>query len=121
MSDDFVKPHPNVHPSITRAMQESQIRGGVWLKDVPVGRTLHVKTRHTTYVLRHRESGWTIEGHLRYCPTERPVTVTGCTYGGSVLKAGFVGRGMYMEFCTPEHPDPIGTSSIEEITESEGV
>jgi NAD-dependent oxidoreductase involved in siderophore biosynthesis len=49
------------------------------------------------------------------------VAIAGSTWGGSMLKQRFVGRGMHLEFCHPEYPTPIVTSPIQEIREPQGV
>jgi hypothetical protein len=45
------------------------------------------------------------------------VAIAGSTWGGSMLKQRYIGRGMHLEFCHPEYQTPIVTSRIEEISE----
>src|SRR5438034_271531 len=56
-----------------------------------------------------------------YAGSERPervlVRIAGSTWGGSMLKMHFVGRGMHLEFKHPEYDTPIITSRILEIRE----
>jgi hypothetical protein len=59
-----------------------------------------------------------ISGHPLYCPQPVPVTITGSTWGGSMLKVRYIGRGMHLEFHHPEYHMPIVTSPIQEIRES---
>ena len=42
------------------------------------------------------------------------VTINGSTWGGSMIKSGFIGRGMHMEFAHPLF-EPITTSVIREV------
>ena len=57
-----------------------------------------------------------ISGHPEYCPdlfwSRSPVPP-----GGSMLKRGFVGRGMRLEFSHPAYRTPITTSRVKEIRE----
>jgi hypothetical protein len=45
--------------------------------------------------------------------------ILGSNFGGSLLKIGFVGRGMYMEFSTENRRGTIITSRISEVEEIE--
>ena len=58
-----------------------------------------------------------ISGHPQYCPEPVQVAISGSTWGGSMLKQRFIGRGMHLEFCHPEYRTPIVTSKIQEIRE----
>jgi hypothetical protein len=63
------------------------------------------------------DSAALISGHPHYCPQPVLVAIAGSTWGGSMLKRRYVGRGMRLEFCHPEYRTPIVTSSIQEIRE----
>lgn len=87
------------------------------MKDVPVGSSLHIQTQNTLYRLRRDTEGdWSIMGHLKYCPVWTKVTVAGSTWGGSMLKMKFIGRGMHMEFYIAGF-SPITTTAIASIEE----
>jgi hypothetical protein len=58
-----------------------------------------------------------ISGHPEYCPEPTLVAIAGSTWGGSMLKQRFVGRGMRLEFCHPKYSTPIVTSCVEDIQE----
>jgi len=45
------------------------------------------------------------------------ITIHGSTWGGSMLKRRFIGRGMQLEFRHPDYSTPIVTSPIQEIQE----
>lgn len=96
---------------------QSEIEGGALLEDLAVGRTLEVTTHHHTYLIEKRADGYYISGHPEYCPDPIKATIAGSTFGGSILKRGFVGRGMHLEFTVEGNRKPITTSSIEEVVE----
>lgn len=116
-------PHPNLAPEVNAAIADSELQGGAWVKDLPVGKTLKVTTRNTVYFIdrvAEGPEGLTIQGHPRYCPESEPVHILGSTFGGSMLKVGFVGRGMHLEFCLTNNQDFRGstiTSQIQEVEE----
>ena len=41
--------NPNLTPEINAAIHESELMGGVFIKDLPVGKTLKVRTQNTVY------------------------------------------------------------------------
>jgi hypothetical protein len=123
------KPHPNLSAEINNALASQELMGGVWLKRpsgdsvkdepfLPVGKALKVQTRDTLYVIEKRgEDEFYISGNAKYCPKPTRCYIQGSNYGGSMLRLDYVGRGMYMEFSTDDHPRVIVTSQIQEITE----
>lgn len=111
-------PHPNLADEVNGNIMQSEIEGGVFLKDLPPTTVLEIDTRHHSYTLVFLgESSALISGHPRYCPQPVPVAIAGSTWGGSMLKLRFVGRGMHLEFHHPEYHTPIITSAIQEIRE----
>jgi hypothetical protein len=111
-------PHFNLSDEVNRQIIQSEIEGGVFLKDLPPETVLQIQTEHHLYtaVLMDDDSAL-ISGHPEYCPQPVLVAITGSTWGGSMLKRRFVGRGMRLEFSHPEYKTPIVTSSIQEIRE----
>lgn len=123
--------HPNLSDSINTRIQEMQILGGVWAQDhpdyvndeiksqpvLPVGATLQVQTSNTLYTIRKTgKATFTIKGHPKFCPVEVPCNIHGSTWGGSMMRIGWIGRGMYLTFSTEQHHGVV-TSKVEEITE----
>lgn len=109
-------PHPHWGDEVNRAIIQSEIEGGVHLNDLPVESVLEIETQNHLYTLVNLGGGGALLcGHPQYCPEPVPVRVHGSSWGGSMLKTGFVGRGMHLEFRHPNFPEPIVTSRIVEI------
>jgi hypothetical protein len=95
---------------------ESEVEGGMKIDSLPVGKTLVVKTMNTTYHIEKRLDGFYISGNPRFCPEPTPVRINGSTWGGSLLKTGFIGRGMHMEFALlNKSGESHATSPIESV------
>ena len=125
------KPHDNLDDRVNAAIAQSEADGGVWFNKLPIGSTLQIKTANRLYLLARERTGcqcgagfdfschclfsqWFILGHPTYCHKWTACRVAGSTFGGSMLKAGFVGVGMHLEFTTAEH-GTITTSVIERV------
>ena len=97
---------------------QSEIEGGVRLQDLKPGSVLRVCTQNTSYEIVVLHGGLAyLKGHPVYCPQAVLVSIAGSTWGGSMLKVHFIGRGMHLEFRHPEYATPIVTSMIVEICE----
>jgi hypothetical protein len=107
--------NPNLSPEINNNIRESELAGGVWWNDSPIKSKVRVKTRNTLYLLEKRDDGTYIEGNAKYCPSPTKASIHGSTWGGSMLKMGWIGVGMHLEFSTEGHPGPITTSEIESV------
>ncbi len=108
---------------INRNIVQSEVDGGVFLSRLKPGTRLLVWTQSRVYtivVIDGAEGRVTISGHPIYCPWPTKARISGCTWGGSMLKMNFIGRGMNLEFCTEVHPAPIATTTIKDITELKG-
>jgi hypothetical protein len=111
-------PHPNLGDDVNRNIVESEIEGGVFLHDLPSATVLQIQTQHHCYTaVLLNEGSALISGHPEYCPQPVLVAIAGSTWGGSMLKRRYVGRGMHLEFRHPEYRTPIVTSRIKEIRE----
>jgi hypothetical protein len=109
-------PHPNLSDELNSNIVESEIEGGVFINDLPPSTVLEIQTMHHCYkAVFLGGSQALISGHPEFCPRPVPVAIAGSTWGGSVLKMRFVGRGMHLEFHHPEYSTPIITSCIQEI------
>jgi hypothetical protein len=116
----FFRCHPNLDDEVNRNIVESEIEGGAFLEDLPARAMLQIQTQHRWYTVVHRGRGeaW-IWGHPAFCPEPVLVRIEGSSWGGSMLKIGFVGRGMHLEFRHPSYRTPIVTSRILEIRQCE--
>jgi len=112
------RPHPNLSDEVNRHLVQSQIEGGVRVEDLVPGSRLQVKTQNTCYrILILFGAMALITGHPLFCPRPVLITIHGSTWGGSMLKVRFIGRGMHLEFHHPDYSTPIVTSPIQEIQE----
>jgi hypothetical protein len=111
-------PHPNLSDEVNRNIIQSEIEGGVFLEGLPPDTVLQIRTQNHFYTaLFLGEGAALISGHPQYCPEPVQVTIAGSTWGGSMLKMRFIGRGMHLEFHHPAYSTPIITSAIQEIRE----
>jgi hypothetical protein len=109
------KLHPNLSCSVNRNIIQSEVEGGVHLDHLLEGTTLEIETQNHWYTIVNRGSGNAlISGHPKYCPAPTLVRIEGSTWGGSMLKTRFIGRGMRLEFRHPAFRT-ITTSRIVEI------
>jgi hypothetical protein len=101
---------PHLSDVVNRHIVQSEIEGGVHLGDVPAGTVLEVETQNRAYTIRYQGRGRAlISGHPVFCPEPTPVTIHGSTWGGSMIKSGFIGH--------PEF-EPITTSVILHVREA---
>jgi len=110
-------PSPYFEDSVNRNIVRSQIEGGVHLSRLAPGTVLEVETQNRAYTIDYRGSGQAmISGHPVFCPEPVLVSIHGSTWGGSMLKERFIGRGMRLEFGHPNY-QPITTSVILNVRE----
>ena len=111
------QPHLNLSDEINANVIRSEVEGGIHLRDLALGAVLEVQTCQRRYTIVNQGGGDAlISGHPEYCPSPVLVKIHGSTWGGSMLKEQFIGRGMHLEF---RHPNflPITTSRILEVRE----
>jgi len=105
-------PHPNFSDAVNRNVVQSEIEGGFNLYDVPPGAVFEVQTKNHIYTIVHKALGQVlISGHPEFCPSPVEVRIHGSTWGGSMIKNHYLGRGMHLEFAHPVHQVVI-TSQI---------
>ena len=108
--------HPNFSDEVNRNIIQSEIEGGVHLRDLPPSSVLSIQTRNRVYTLVILDDDTVlISGHPEFCPEPVLVKIEGSNWGGSMLKPSFVGRGMHLEFRHPGYERPIITSRIVDI------
>jgi hypothetical protein len=111
-------PHPNLNDDVNSNIVQSEIEGGVSLGDLSPSTVLEIETQNHRYTAVFLgESQAMISGHPEYCPEPVLVAIAGSTWGGSMLKLRYIGRGMHLEFSHPEYRSPIVTSRIQAVRE----
>jgi hypothetical protein len=116
MVAEMFSPHHNLSDQINGNIIRSEIEGGVYLKDLPDESTLEVVTQNRGYRLILRRDGLAlISGHPQFCPEPVLVSISGCNWGGSMIKSAYLGRGMHLEYRHPSYRGPIVTSPIVDI------
>ena len=99
--------------------RESELAGGVGVDDLPVGAVLDVETANTRYRIENRGEGKVlISGHPDICPAPVLVMFHGSIWGKAMLKAGFIGREMNMEFLHPTR-GIVRTSRVRDVQQVE--
>ena len=111
-------PLPHFSDEINRNVVQSEIEGGVYLTDLTEGAELEVQTENRFYTIVNRGGGRAlISGHPEFCPEPVEVSIHGSTWGGTMIRSGFIGRGMHLEFGHPTRRGSITTSPIVEVHE----
>ncbi len=107
-----------VYDAVALAKMETE---GCFIKDI-VGYRAVVRTQNTCYEFEVHANGITgqafkEDGSVPNFLAKRTVDVkiNGSTWGGSMLKVGYIGVDMYLEFHYSGNPYRITTSSIESI------
>lgn len=97
--------HPNLSPEINAALRSLDTMTGLFLNDLPVGYRAEVKTKNHTYLCSREGNivGGMYDGYR----------VNGSTFGGSMIRPWWVGKGMYLEL--QRHPRVVTTSEIQEV------
>jgi hypothetical protein len=109
------EPSPHLSDAVNSNIVQSEIEGGVHLRDVAPGTVLEIETENRAYTLQYQGLGQAfISGHPVFCPEPILVTIHGSTWGGSMIKSGYIGRGMRLEFGHPAY-QPITTSVIRQV------
>lgn len=104
-----------LHPQLISNIVQSEIEGGLRMDDVPIGGVIRMQTRSRLYIIRKvSETGYTIEGHPEYCATPTEACITGCTWGGSMIKENYIGIGMFLEYKVAGYP-VLYSSPIEKV------
>ena len=112
---DLFTPLPGLNEGINQNACQSEREGGLCLDNLKVGDFLELETKTRTYFIENRGNGQIlISGHPKYCPQPTPVELYGSTWGGIILKPGFIGQHMSLVFRHPQH-GVIRTSRIQEI------
>ncbi len=105
-------PHQGLSDQINHNIVQSEIEGGVFLDSLPEGTALELQTENRRYWILTRGRGHVlISGHPEFCPRPLRAHIHGSTWGGSMLKVGFIGRGMRLEFVPVNGQHQVITTS----------
>lgn len=107
--------HRNFSDAINGNLVRSEIEGGVHMRDLRPGVELAIETKNRVYRMTYLGGrSVLLSGHPEFCAEPTRVEIEGCTWGGSMLKSQYIGRGMHLEF---EHPEAgrILTSRIVDV------
>ena len=106
---------PYFSDEINHRIIQSEIEGGVYLRDLRPGDVLEIETQDWVCKMVYcGDNEALVSGHPKFCPAPVQVHISGSTWGGSMLKQYFIGRGMHLEFLHPEF-QRILTAPILEI------
>lgn len=113
----FSSPLPHWSDQVNANIVQSEIEGGVHLRNLSPGTVLEIETMDwiCTLIYCGDNEAW-VSGHPEICPEPVRVFVAGSTWGGSMLKQHFIGRGMHLELLQPAHRR-ILTAPVVEIRE----
>jgi hypothetical protein len=100
-----VSGNPHLSPEINAALASVKDMTGLFLRDLPVGYEAEVRTKNTTYVLSR--AGLVVGG--KYGGWR----VNGSTFGGSMIRVGWVGEGMYLEL--QQRMRRVATTAIRDV------
>ena len=104
----------HLDPKINELIQEQQEKGGIDITTLEPGTKIEVQTRNSTYkikVLNPGKKKIEIQGGLHITEPEEAF-LTGSTWGGSMLKMGWIGYMMCMEVHRPQRLSPLLTSLV---------
>lgn len=106
----------NLSAEILACLNQSEQDGGLVWKDIPVGTTVVAKTRNSVYLIEKREDGDFAYVSGGFFTEPEKVRLNGSTWGGSMIKVGFIGVGMYIEFVRDSAEKPmVTTTAIREL------
>jgi hypothetical protein len=106
--------NPHLSKEINDNLRDMELNGGIWYSKLPIGSRVEVVTKNTRYQIEKRsEDESFIQGHSQYCPIPTLARIHGSTFGGSMIRVGWLGVGMHLEFSLGKAPVP--TSEIQSV------
>ena len=107
--------HPSLSQEVNNRLHESELADGIWWKDVEPGNRALVRTKSRVYTIEKYDDETRISGHPLYCPKPVKAFIHGSTWGDSMIKIGWIGVGMRLEFSTVDHPEDITTTMVQNV------
>lgn len=96
--------HPNLSDELNQAITQGEASWGFSIKDLPDHATVAVQTENTLYTIRKVGDKFVIWGNNKFCEKPTPVTLVGCTFGGSMIKLNHLFEGGYLELIPQDGP-----------------
>lgn len=120
ISEDAKK---HLHPTIVSNLEKLEKEGGITINKLKPGSKIVAKTRNTEYILEiidPTKDIVLISGNQRFCPFPVRARLNGSTWGGSMIKIGFIGKDMHMEVVVLNSDDSyhshFTTTAVQEAT-----
>src|SRR6266540_2248113 len=99
------------------AGSQADSTSGIVLAKLLPGSSLEVTTANHTYQIVVTDNGRTfISGHPELCPDPTEVRIDGCSGRGYLLRPGYIGRGMKLEY--REAQRRVVTSRIKDVRQN---
>lgn len=112
--------HPgdkHIDPRLLAKIKQSEKDGGIFLKDIPDSYIVEAHTQNSVYtvaVIDKDKSKVAVLGNNKYLAQPEVCYLRGSTFGGSMIKLGWIGVGMHLEI-NPAVGGIITTSSIKTV------
>jgi hypothetical protein len=88
------------------------LKNGIDIHKLKEGITIFVATRHNVYaMIKKKDRDVTIQGG-KYFKDPTEAVFVGSTFGGSVMKIGWIGFGMKMELYVPKYDSTYKTTPV---------
>ncbi len=109
--------------SLNDLVEIHQSLEGVTLQTLAPGSTVHARTRHNDYhiFLLDPESGRAVVQGGRFFVEPTEATVVGATFGGCMIKLGWIGIGLRLEINLDGRPiltSPVQSLRVEQETDA---
>jgi hypothetical protein len=93
----------NLHPSILKNIEDSKKSGGIELDKLTPGTRVEAQTKNTLYKIKVLDNNrFEIHGGHYFPEPTVDGGISGSTWGGSILKAKWLGIDMHMELYHPQ-------------------
>lgn len=107
----------NIDPSLLAKIKQAEKDGGIFLKNIPEDHVVEVHTKNSIYalaVIDKKKSKVVIQGNNKVFLQPEACYLRGSTFGGSMIKIGWIGVGMHLE-ANPASGGIVTTSSIKTV------
>lgn len=104
-----------VEPRLRARIEDQQEKDGIDLAAIPEGGRVTFETQNTVYEIEKADGRiWLLTGGKRWSDANAKtrVYIVGSTFGGSVLKADWLGEGMNVEICEEVSQKVVTTSPV---------